>query len=123
MAIVGDGPFRRVVALRAVVAEQAAMAVFAPLPVDDDQMRAMVRYRELSHAMESEAFRKHSGKQAWQQAFTQAWLLAKQAAGVMTIPEQQEAAAKQQAELNAKKQAQEDEGSEESESEAPEPQE
>jgi hypothetical protein len=25
---------------------------FAPLPVDDDQMRAMVRYRELSHAME-----------------------------------------------------------------------
>ena len=28
MAIVGDGPFRRVVALRAVVAEQAAMPVF-----------------------------------------------------------------------------------------------
>jgi len=103
---------------------QAAMAVFAPLPVDDDQMRAMVRYRELSHAMESEAFRKHSGKQAWQQAFTQAWLLAKQAAGVMTIPEQQQMQAQQQqAQMQQQQQAQKEEGSEESESEAPEPQE
>ena len=101
---------------------QAAMAVFAPLPVDDDQMRAMVRYRELSHAMESEAFRKHSGKQAWQQAFTQAWLLAKQAAGVMTIPEQQQMQAQQQ-QAQMQQQAQQQEGSEESESEAPEPQE
>ncbi len=68
---------------------QAAVGIFAPLPVDDDPIRAQIRYRELSKAMETDAFRKHTGKQGWQQAFTQAWLLAKQAAGVMTIAEQQ----------------------------------
>ena len=83
---------------------QAATAIFQPLPVDDDPMRAQVRYRELSSAMETEAFRKFAGNQAWQQAFAQAWLLAKQAAGVMTIPEQQQMQA-QQAQMQAQQQA------------------
>ena len=83
---------------------QAATAIFQPLPVDDDPMRAQVRYRELSSAMETEAFRKFAGNQVWQQAFAQAWLLAKQAAGVMTIPEQQQMQA-QQAQMQAQQQA------------------
>ena len=75
---------------------QAAMAIFTPLPVDDDPTRAQIRYRELSSAMETETFRKFAGQVEWQQAFTQAWLLAKQAAGIMTIPEQQQMQAQQQ---------------------------
>jgi len=86
---------------------QAAIAIFSPLPVDDDPMRAQVRYRELSHAMETDNFKKHAAHQAWQQGFTQAWMLAKQASGVMTIPEQQQAQQQaQQAQQQAAQQQQ-----------------
>ena len=95
----------------------AAVAIFAPLPVDDDQMRAMVRYRELSSAMETETFRKHMGKQGWNQAFVQAWMLAKQAAGVMTVQEQQQA--QQQAQQMQAQQAAEGDSAPEGEADGP----
>lgn len=86
----GEGPSEDVVASGDEnMMMQAAVAIFTPLPVDDDPMRARTRYMELSGAMESETFRKHAGHPAWQQGFAQAWLLAKQAAGIMTIQEQQ----------------------------------
>jgi len=89
---------------------QAAIALFQPLPVDDDPFRAQVRYRELSHAMETDTFKKHAQHPAWQQGFTQAWLLAKNAAGVKTLPEQQqEAAAMQQQQAQAQQQQQQGE--------------
>lgn len=89
---------------------QAAIAVFQPLPVDDDPFRAQVRYRELSHAMETDVFKKHMAHPEWQQGFVQAWLLAKNAAGVKTLPEQQqEQAAMQQQQAQAQQQQQQGE--------------
>lgn len=82
---------------------QAAIALFQPLPVDDDPFRAQVRYRELSHAMETDAFKKNARFPAWQQGFVQAWLLAKNAAGIMTIPEQKQM---QEQQMQAQQQAQ-----------------
>lgn len=88
---------------------QAAITLFQPLPVDDDPFRAQIRYRELSHAMETDVFKKHAPHPAWQQGFTQAWLLAKNAAGIMTIPEQQQQA-QQQAEAQQQAAQQQQQG-------------
>jgi len=83
---------------------QAAMQVFAPVPVDADPGVALLRYQELGSAC---ADAELSGfPPGWMQGIYQAAEVARQAAGIVTIAEQQ-MMAQQQAQQQAQAQAQE----------------
>lgn len=73
---------------------QAAMQVFQMLPCDEEQQVAILRHQELSDAVADVEF--YNFPPAWSNALMQAYLQARQLAGIQTIPEQQQAAAQQQ---------------------------
>ena len=81
----------------------AGMQVFAREPVDDEQFVAMLRHQELSRAIAELQF--YAWPDGWKQALRDTYLHARQAAGVQTIAEQQQAMAQQQ---QAQAQAQQD---------------
>lgn len=86
---------------------QAAMQVFTMLPCDEEQAVAMLRHMELTEAVAEVEFYNHPP--AWTQALMQAYMQARQASGVQTIAEQQQAAAAQQ-QAQAQAQQQQAEG-------------
>ena len=73
---------------------QAAARVFEQLPVDDEQMVATLQHQELAEAVAELDLYAHPP--AWKQALVQRYLYARQAAGIQTVMEQQQAAAQQQ---------------------------
>lgn len=80
--------------------QQAVQAVFAALPVDAEPAAAQVRWLELRNACAQ--VRLAAYPPVWQQGLFAAYEAARQAAGVMTIAEQQQA---QQAAQQAEQQA------------------
>lgn len=84
-----------------------AVAIFAPIPADQDPGAAQIRYHELLRAMST---MRYAGKPLeWRLAFDQAFEAARQAAGVATVAEQQ-AAQQQQAQQQAMAAAQPPQG-------------
>jgi hypothetical protein len=81
----------------------AGQSVFKALPVDVDPQRALVRYRELAHAMEGARFDRQPPE--WQAVLIAESERMRQAAGVVTLAEQQQAAAMQQQQQAAQKAA------------------
>jgi hypothetical protein len=73
---------------------EQAMQIFAPNPTDDLPTVAPIRLAELVDACASRAYEQADPR--FQQAITQELLRMKQAAGVMTVAEQQQAAQMQQ---------------------------
>ncbi|MBK8246408.1 MAG: hypothetical protein IPK85_03280 [Gemmatimonadetes bacterium] len=86
---------------------QAAAAVFEQLPVDDEQTVAALQHAELLEAVSEMDM--HAHPPAWNQALVQRYLYARQAAGIMTVMEQQQQAAQQQ-QAQAQQAQQEQEG-------------
>ena len=85
---------------------QAVQAIFAPIPVDADPTVALIRYQELGSAS---ADAELSGfPPSWVQGLYMAAEAARQAAGIVTIAEQQ-MMAQQQAQQQAQAQAQQQE--------------
>lgn len=82
----------------------AAAAIFAPLPVDDDPQGAPLRYMELAKLQASTAYPKHPP--AWRSAVDNALMAARQAAGIVTVAEQQQQMAMQQQQQMAAQQQQ-----------------
>lgn len=72
----------------------AAARFFAPLATDEDPFVARVRYDELGKSMQSSSFSRHPAP--WQQPFIAEYLRMRNAAGVQTIPDQQQAMQQQQ---------------------------
>lgn len=86
---------------------EAARKLFASLPIDMEPLNARVRHEELSAAMAGARFAKHPGE--WQQGLIEAYESARQAAGIQTLAEQQQAQqqaqqAQQQAEAEKERQ-------------------
>ena len=73
---------------------QAAMAIFNPLPVDAEPEAARTRWLELSDTMAGTSFATYP--EPWRQAYLQVYDMARQAAGVTTLAEQQQMQAQQQ---------------------------
>lgn len=69
--------------------------IFHPLPCDDDPRVAMTRVAELERAMASARLEKFPT--AWNQGLAMAYLTARQNAGIVTVAQQQQAAAQAQA--------------------------
>lgn len=74
--------------------EAAAMEIFDLNPADDLPRNAKIRLDALNDAMNSDAFQEADPR--YKNALTQAYLRAKMCTGVMTVPEQQQAAQQQQ---------------------------
>lgn len=84
---------------------QEAAAIFAPLPIDDEPAVAQIRHMELSNFMATTRFQRYP--EEWKQGYIQAYSQARQAAGVVSIPQQQQAAQQaQQQQAEAAKQEQ-----------------
>jgi hypothetical protein len=76
----------------------AAEGIFTALPVDDEPDVAVLRHQELSRAVSSMETMGHPP--GWQQGLVQVYMRCRQAAGIVTIPEQQQAMAEQQQQQN-----------------------
>ncbi|MHB1310631.1 MAG: portal protein [Gemmatimonadaceae bacterium] len=89
----------------------AGQQVFARTEVDDEQLVAVLRHQELARAMAELEF--YAWPPGWKQALMETYMHARQASGVQTIAEQQQAMAQQQAaEQQAAQQAQDGEQAE-----------
>lgn len=84
-------------------ADPRAVAIFAPLPVDEEPTVAQVRHEELARVMAGSRYQ--TLPPAWRQPFDQEYARMKLCAGIQTVPEQQ-AAAQQQALAQAQQQQQ-----------------
>lgn len=80
--------------------QSAAQAIFPLLPVDEEQPVALIRHQELARGVAEIEFYNHPPE--WTQALIGAYTQAKQAAGIQTIAEQQQA---QQAQMQQQQQA------------------
>lgn len=87
--------------------QQAGQQVFALLPADEEQEVAMLRHLELREAVAEMEF--YAFPPGWGQALIGAYLQARQAAGIQTIAEQQQAMAAQQ-QAQAQQQQQQEQG-------------
>lgn len=89
----------------------AGQQVFALLPVDDEPQAAMLQHYELFEAVNE--MERYGHPPGWNQALIERYMHARQAAGIQTIAEQQQAAqAQQQAQLQQQQQDREHERSE-----------
>lgn len=82
----------------------AARQIFAVLPTDQVQQVAQLRHMELAHAVAEIEFYDHPP--AWKQALLQAYEQCRQAAGIVTVAEQQKAQQDAQQEANERQQKQ-----------------
>jgi len=73
---------------------QRAASCFAPIPADEEPQVAQTRWYELSRVMATTAY--ESADPRWRAGLEQAYRAARQAAGVTTLAEQQQAQAQQQ---------------------------
>jgi hypothetical protein len=77
---------------------EAAMAIFKPLPVDDEPNVAQIRHQEISREVAQSEL--HGFPQGWVDGLSNVYLATRQAAGIQSLAEQaaaQQAAAQQQA--------------------------
>lgn len=83
----------------------AASQLFAPLPIDGEPEAARTRWAELSEGMAGASWASYPD--GWRQGYLQAYEIARQAAGVTTLQEQQQMQAQQaQAQQQQQQQAQ-----------------
>jgi len=83
----------------------AASSIFAPLPIDGEPEAARIRWLEMSDCMAGASFSAYPDP--WKAAYVQAYEMARQAAGVTTLAEQQQMQAQQaQAQQQAAQQQQ-----------------